>query len=190
MKAPAPTHLAGWLFADLLLVLVLIVLGGQSIHATEAEDPAPSAGASASAPAAPVTSASPSSAKPSPNRSGMDPVSRNLPLLTDQSVADALRGPGGAARDRAVRRIAKEVDRVLAGEKRRGAMVFVWGTDGGCANCAATSGPSTAYAEAAATAIQRSRHPLLPRATAFYRGYIKLGGASGTLRMEVFFYYS
>ncbi|MFD9002289.1 hypothetical protein ACFV0T_15150 [Streptomyces sp. NPDC059582] len=188
MKGPAPTHLAGWLFADLLLVLVLIVLGGQSIHATEAEDPDPSPGASASAPTTSVTSASP--AKPSPNRSGMDPVSRNLPLLTDQSVADALRGPGGAAHDKAVRRIAKEVDRVLAGEKRRGAMIFVWGTDGGCANCAATSGPSTTYAEAAAKAIQQSHHPLLPRATAFYRGYIKLSGASGTLRMEVFFYYS
>ncbi|MFD3457060.1 hypothetical protein ACFWVC_33400 [Streptomyces sp. NPDC058691] len=187
------THLAGWLFADLLLVLVLIVLGGQTIQnvGPAAPESSPAARASAepsakaSATASPSASASASASARS--RTGMDPVSKRLKLLVSQDVADGLRGSGDA-RDAARRRINEEVDRVLAGEKRRGAMIFVWGSDGGCAACTANSDLSSRYADAAAEAIVRGRHRLLPRASAFYRGYIDLSGASGALRMEVFFY--
>ncbi|MFJ4982465.1 hypothetical protein ACIP9H_01540 [Streptomyces sp. NPDC088732] len=184
MRGPGVTHLAGWLFADLLLVLVLIVLGGQTVHTVQDAAPAPAARASAAPSATP--SAAPSAAAP-PNRIGMDPVSKRLKLLVSQDVADDLRG-SGSAREAARRRINKEVDRVLAGERRRGAMIFVWGSDGGCAGCAADSDRSSRYADAAAEAILRGHHRLLPRDAAFYRGYIDLSGSSGALRMEVFFY--
>lgn len=104
MRGPGVTHLAGWLFADLLLVLVLIVLGGQTVQTVQGAEPA----TPRPSPAA-RTSAAPSASAPP----GMDPDSRRLKLLVSQDVADDLRG-SGEARDAARRRINKEVDRALA----------------------------------------------------------------------------
>ncbi|GAA1393394.1 hypothetical protein GCM10009639_26450 [Kitasatospora putterlickiae] len=198
MRGTGVTHLAGWLFADLLLILVLVVLGGQSSPARDiVADPPPTPTATAGPTLAPSPTPTPPAPIPTPTSAapvGMLPQSLDLPLLADQSVADDLVNGGPARRAAAARRINEAVDQALAkqltGEQQRGALVFIWGTDGGCRGCKPTSDASSVFAEAAADAVRRGGHPQLPNDAGFYRGYLDLKPASGTLRMELFLYNS
>ncbi|MFE6870441.1 hypothetical protein ACFVFS_28295 [Kitasatospora sp. NPDC057692] len=196
MRGTGVTHLAGWLFADLLLILVLVVLGGQ-ITRTPAvvSDPPPTATPTAAL--TPSPSRSTPTATPTPTQTptptppvGMIPQSRNLALLADQSVADDLVNGSPERKAAAARRINDAVTTALNGEQKRGAMVFVFGTAGGCGRCDPTSNASSAFAVAAAEAIRQGGHGLLPTDPGFYRGYLDLDAASGTLRMELFLYNS
>ncbi|MET8679577.1 hypothetical protein ABZW18_18885 [Streptomyces sp. NPDC004647] len=173
-SAPASrqiSHLAGWLFADLLLVLVLVVLGGQAVVAS------------------PDRGDSDETVRDVRRRTGMIPDSVNVPLLTDQRVADSLSTPGRSGRAAAERALRNRLDAALAKEKRKAAMVFVWGSNGGCSGCARTNHLSSAYAKSAMSVIRRHRHPLLPTDPVFHRAYMDLNAPSGTLRLEIFFYY-
>ncbi|MFB7475145.1 hypothetical protein [Kitasatospora sp. NPDC056184] len=194
MRGTGVTHLAGWLFADLLLILVLVVLGGQTNRTPDViADPTPTATATPTLTPSPTRSTpvpTPTPAPTPPAPVGMIPQSLDLPLLVDQSVADDLVNGNPARKAAAARRVNEAVDTALNGQQKRGALVFVWGTDGGCGGCAPTSNASSAFAKAAAEAIQQGGHRQLPADAGFYRGYLDLGPASGTLRMELFLYNS
>lgn len=192
MRRNGVTHLAGWLFADLLLILVLVVLGGQATLARDVgPEPTPTATSATPSPTATATrTPTPTPTPTPPPQIGMVPESIDLPLLVDQGVADDLVNGTTAQKAAAARRVNEAVGKALDGRQQRGAMVFVWGSDGGCGSCKSAPDASSAFAKAAADAIRQGGHRILPAEAGFYRSYMDLDAASGTLRLELFVYNS
>ncbi|MFJ6213812.1 hypothetical protein ACIQGZ_10845 [Streptomyces sp. NPDC092296] len=185
MKGPQATQLAGWLFADLLLVMVLVVLGGQLT--APADTPAAAPVPSPTASAAPSRSAPPGAVS---RHTGMKPKSVELTGLGDVRAAAALTGGGGdaaAARSRVLARVRAGLRDDISD---RVAMVFVWGSYGGCATCTPRDAESTAYATVVESFLREARLPGMPTSKTFYRAYHDLGGHPGDLRLELFVYYS
>ncbi|MFF3753496.1 hypothetical protein ACFYYH_23990 [Streptomyces sp. NPDC002018] len=137
-----PLHLAGWLFADLLLVLALIAMGdqGDPVKAAEgAKPPRPSA------------SATP---KPKPSPSGPRAVTRKpVKVSIDARPGD---------RDRIVERLRA----VTAAHKgRRAAFVLTFGRH-------ADPGPGGEYAHTVNTLLEKARPDMFKGATTrdFWKG--------------------
>ena len=117
---PDISHLAGWLFADLLLAFAIIVLAASSggLPADESADAEPTSQTPPSTPATPP----PPTAPP-----GIDPAPRQIVL---QSNYEVLTGPPSPGRDAEVARLAGELrgriaEQGLAG--RRAALVLTFG---------------------------------------------------------------
>jgi hypothetical protein len=133
------TQGAGWLFADLLLVVVLIVLGSQWNSPAGRGDEADEPGPSTSAPAAVATTPA---AQP-----GLDPDSEEFDVSLDAVALVA----GKASAVRALRkRVEKGIEKYPG---RTAALVIVWGTAGSCRTCPVTDQASRTYAHAVATRL-------------------------------------
>lgn len=153
-----PLHLAGWLFADMLLVLALVSMGdrGDPLGAREATRPSPSPSASADA-------------EPSPEPSPTGPRSvERKPVKF--SVAAA---PGDTARMVKLLRAA-----TARHEGRSAAFVLTFGH-------AREPGDGQAYAGEVNSALRKARPEMFTDATTrdFWNG-----GASGTADLEIYFY--
>ncbi|QGV80284.1 hypothetical protein [Streptomyces ficellus] len=153
-----PLHLAGWLFADMLLVLALVAMGdqGDSVKAAEA---AKKPGASPSA-----------SGKPRPKPS---PTGPRAVLRKPVNVAiDA--APGD--RDRIVERL-RAVTARHAG--RQAAFVLTFGRH-------ADPGPGGAYAHEVNSLLAEARPGMFEGATT--RDFWKGGASGGHADIEIYFY--
>ncbi|PWI19974.1 hypothetical protein DI272_41770 [Streptomyces sp. Act143] len=120
----APRHLAGWLFADLFLVLFLVVLG------MVASDGTGEAGAKKSPKPSP---SSPSATAPSPSRStkgptGLDPKRHTIAVSLSSGATGRASGRGGlnaADRKKIISALDKEMRKSADG--RRIGMVITFG---------------------------------------------------------------
>ncbi|MFJ9931739.1 hypothetical protein ACIRSJ_01330 [Streptomyces virginiae] len=179
---PGGTYLAGWLFADLLLVIVLVVLGSEMPAADPHPDPEPTATATATA--TPDPSRSPSPTRSDTSRpGGLDPVTVSIGIRLDP---DALIAGRPSETAELTRQVTQEIKRY---EGRTAAFVMVFGT-------VRTSGGSvdTGRSDEYATAVARQLPQAAPRFFPPYsekiiRGYHDSGSAiaSGTARIELFF---
>ncbi|MFG2335336.1 hypothetical protein [Streptomyces yangpuensis] len=178
---PAGTYLAGWLFADLLLVIVLVVLGSEMPAA--APDPHPTPTATAAAAATPGPSRSPS---PTPSDTarpgGLDPVTVSVGIRLDP---DALIAGRPSETAELTRQVNEEIKRYAG---RTAAFVMVFGTvrSGGSVD----TGRSDAYATAVARHLPQAAPRFFPPySEKIIRGYHDSGAdiASGTARIELFF---
>lgn len=144
-----PLHLAGWLFADMLLVLALVAMGDQG-------DPVKAA--SSAKPHAPIASASP---KPRPSHTGPRAVLRK-PVKVSIDAA-----PGD--RDRIVRRL-RSVTAPYAG--RQAAFVLTFGRH-------ADPGPGGEYAHEVNALLAKARPDMFKGATTrdFWKGGASAGHA-------------
>ncbi|MET9732505.1 hypothetical protein ABZZ79_18210 [Streptomyces sp. NPDC006458] len=120
----APRHLAGWLFADLFLVLFLVVIGMAASDGTDEPigSGSPTASASASGPPTP----SPSRTRKGPV--GLDPERHTFAVTLSRGATGRSAGGGAlAAGDR--RRLVAALDRETrrSGEGRRIGMVITFG---------------------------------------------------------------
>ncbi|WP_395297833.1 hypothetical protein ACF9IK_33555 [Kitasatospora hibisci] len=174
---------AGWLFADLMVVMVLVVLGGQST-------PLPVAVPSSSAPIPSSASSDPASTKPTPKPTptapapppGLDPNSTSVVVEVD---ADGLVGGGSAARTAFANRLKAEIGPYTG---RSAALVFVWGTAAGCSHCAVDLGRSQDLADAAAPLVHAVAPGFFPPDDRrLIRPYLDGQGRPGTVRLELFF---
>jgi hypothetical protein len=203
MKGPRGLSLAqasGWLFADLLLMLVIVVLGGQASDAGE-EPPCPgcasSSASSSSAPSSSAASSSPASSTPPASSAGtastappgLDPHSESI-TVRDVDVAGVL-----AHEPRALAHVEREVRRQarkFAG--RHAALVLVWGAAASCPACH----------DVDLSLSQRLADEIAPRVRSYDPAFFpeedpaeddpKLirpdhdgGGARNTVRLELFF---
>ncbi|MFF7449485.1 MULTISPECIES: hypothetical protein [unclassified Streptomyces] len=120
----APRHLAGWLFADLFLVLFLVVLG-----MTTSDGPDEAAGAGKS----PRPSPSASGTSPSPSRTakgplGLDPKRHTFAVTLSTGATGRATGRGGLSavdRKNVVAALDKEIR--ASGDGRRIGMVITFG---------------------------------------------------------------
>lgn len=120
----APRHLAGWLFADLFLVLFLVVLG---MVASDGTNAATGTGKK------PKPSASPSASSPSPSRTakgplGLDPERHTFTVSLSSGATGRASGRGGldaADRKKVVAALDKEIRE--SGDGRRIGMVITFG---------------------------------------------------------------
>lgn len=175
-ERPTGLYFAGWVFADLLLVIVLVVLGGELVLPTEPERPGPTAAPTTSVPAP----------EPTPTRTsrpaGLDPRTRSITVRAD---ADALLAGAAGARADLIRQIRREI---VPFEGRRAAFVLVFGTvrgPGGVDNQR-----SDTYATAVARLLPRTAPEFFPPySEKIIRGYHDSSAdiASGTARIELFF---
>ncbi|MFE6905673.1 hypothetical protein [Streptomyces erythrochromogenes] len=178
-RRPGGTYLAGWLFADLLLVIVLVVLGSEVPAA--APDPRPTATATAAP--NPSHSASPSPAPSDTARpGGLDPVTVSVGVRLDP---DALIAGRPSETDELTRQVNEEIKRY---EGRTAAFVMVFGTvrSGGSVD----TGRSDAFATAVARQLPQAAPRFFPPySEKIIRGYHDSGQAipSGTARIELFF---
>ncbi|GAA1238744.1 hypothetical protein GCM10009665_31320 [Kitasatospora nipponensis] len=177
--APALSQLAGWLFADLLLMLVVVVLGGQS----SARNPVADASASPSAPATAPTSAAPSTAAPTASSPpGLDPHSVSVSAPVDP---DALINGSAAARADLGAKVRELIRPYLP---RQAALVIVWGSAGGCRGCPPDLGRSKQLADAVAPLVHDFAPDFFPPYDPkIIRGYYDGEGGSDTVRFELFF---
>ncbi|NUR67498.1 MAG: hypothetical protein HOQ47_17225, partial [Streptomyces sp.] len=121
----APRHLAGWLFADLFLVLFLVVLGMVASDGTGA------AGAKKS----PKPSSSPSpSASPSPSRTakgptGLDPKRHTIAVSLSSGATGRASGKGNNLNAADRKKIVAALDKEMrtSGDGRRIGMVITFG---------------------------------------------------------------
>ncbi|MFF2996800.1 hypothetical protein ACFVTC_19875 [Streptomyces sp. NPDC057950] len=184
-RATVP-YLAGWLFADVLLVIVLVVLGGERTRhdraaaqdASPTPAPTPTAGRSPS-PGPTATPTRTQRARPG----GLDPVTRSITVQTD---ADALVGGSKSAKADLERQIADGIERFKG---RTAAFVMVFGTVRG-AGGVVDSARSDAYATAVARLLPRTEPAFFPPySEKIIRGYHDSSGdiGSGTARIELFF---
>lgn len=182
-RATVP-YLAGWLFADVLLVIVLVVLGGEQTRhgTTSAHDPtpAPTPAPTARRTPSPAPTATPTRrARPS----GLDPQTRSITVHTD---ADALVAGSKSAKADLERQVAKGIARFKG---RTAAFVMVFGTVHG-AGGAVDSGLSDTYATAVARTLPKTEPAFFPPySEKIIRGYHDSSGdiRSGTARIELFF---
>ncbi|MER6437291.1 hypothetical protein ABT275_13150 [Streptomyces sp. NPDC001185] len=184
-RATVP-YLAGWLFADVLLVIVLVVLGGeQTPHdRTAAQDPSPAAAPTRTArpTATPGSAPSPTSTRRA-GPAGLDPATRSITVHTD---ADALVAGSKAAKADLERQVSDGIERFKG---RTAAFVMVFGTVHGVGG-AVDSGRSDAYATAVARLLPRTAPAFFPPySEKIIRGYHDSSGdiGSGTARIELFF---
>lgn len=174
----APRHLAGWLFADLFLVLFLVVLG---MVASDGTDEASGAGKS------PRPSASPSGTSPSPSRTakgplGLDPKRHTFAVSLSSGATGRAAGKGGLdAADR--KKVVAALDREIreSGDGRRIGMVITFGVAP-----QAQLGPATDLAEDV-NATLKSRRP-----EAFCGGNVGTrpfwsGGSADRVEVELYY---
>ncbi|MFJ1565689.1 hypothetical protein [Streptomyces erythrochromogenes] len=180
---PGGTYLAGWLFADLLLVIVLVVLGSEVPAAAPDPHPSPTATDTATGAPDPSHSASPS---PTPSDTarpgGIDPVTVSVGVRLDPDALIAGRPSETAELTRQVNEGIKRY------EGRAAAFVMVFGTvrSGGSVD----TGRSDAYATAVARQLPQAAPRFFPPySEKIIRGYHDSGQAipSGTARIELFF---
>jgi hypothetical protein len=151
--------LAGWLFADLLLVLALVAMGGQP-------DPLAAQAAHATPSASRGASPRPSHTKPKPR-----PTPRGPRAVEKRSVRFTVHGADRGALVRQLQRATKGY------RKRKAAIVLTFG--GGAAG--------EEYAAKVNSLLTAARPGLFPRGTTT-RDYLNLSGPSDTATLEVFFY--
>ncbi|MFD8420719.1 hypothetical protein [Streptomyces sp. NPDC059466] len=184
-RATVP-YLAGWLFADVLLVIVLVVLGGERAphDRTAAQDASPAPTPSARRSPSPEPTVTPT---PTPTQrarpGGLDPATRSITVHTD---ADALVAGSKSAKADLERQVADGIERFKG---RTAAFVMVFGTVHG-AGGAVDSGRSDAYATAVARLLPRTEPAFFPPySEKIIRGYHDSSGdiSSGTARIELFF---
>ncbi|MDH6226798.1 hypothetical protein [Streptomyces sp. MJP52] len=157
-----PLHLAGWLFADMLLVLALVSMGDRADPlAAEAAAARPSPSASASASASPSPS-------PSPTRTG--PRSLELKPVKIRVVAAA--GKQAAM----VRQIREATERH---EDREAALVLTFGE-------APDTGQGQAYADEVNKALGKARPEMF--GDAVRRPFWQGSRTSGSASLEIYFY--
>ncbi|MFE2718508.1 hypothetical protein ACFXKI_42910 [Streptomyces mirabilis] len=154
-----PLHLAGWLFADMLLVLALVSMGdrGDPLAAQAAARPSPSS-------ASPSAKPSP---EPSPTPSGPRSVERKPVKIRVAAAA------GDTAR------MVKQLRTATARYKgRTAAFVLTFGQ-------APEPGAGQAYASRINASLRKARPHMFTDATTrdFWNG-----GASGTADLEIYFY--
>ncbi|MFJ3722810.1 hypothetical protein ACIPYQ_09600 [Streptomyces sp. NPDC090045] len=183
---PGGPSFAGWLFADLLLVIVLVVLGSE-VPADE-PDPDPGPTPTATATATPGPSRSPSPTPPDTSRpGGLDPVTVSVGIRLDP---DALIAGRPAETAELTRQITQEIKRY---EGRTAAFVMVFGTvrtGSGGSGGSVDTGRSDAYATAVARLLPQAAPQFFPPySEKIIRGYHDSGSgiASGTARIELFF---
>ncbi|MEU5403386.1 hypothetical protein ABZ348_29325 [Streptomyces sp. NPDC005963] len=178
-------HAAGWLFADLLLVIAVIALGGQWTTPTaddrSAVSASPTARPSASASSVPSPSPTPAASTAQP---GLDPDSEEFDVTGD--------APGLlAGRSTAVREIRDEVtEAIRAHPGKTAALVIVWGTAASCGSCPVTDDASRAYARAIAAMLPSVSPTFFPPFhEEIIRGYRNTSGdrAKGQATIELFF---
>lgn len=158
----SPLHLAGWLFADMLLVLALVSMGdrGDPLAAQAAASPSPSPSASAEDEPSP---------EPSPTPTGPRSVERKPVKLSVSAEA------GDAAH--MVRQLQESTARY---EGRSAAFVLTFGQ-------AHEPSDGQAYAREINKALRNARPEMFTDATTrdFWNG-----GAPGTADLEIYFYTS
>ncbi|MEU6899690.1 hypothetical protein [Streptomyces virginiae] len=182
---PGGTYLAGWLFADLLLVIVLVVLGSEMPAADPHPDPAPTATATATATATPDPSHSPSPTGSVTSRpGGLDPVTVSIGIRLDPGALIA-----GSPSETAelTRQVTQEIKRY---EGRTAAFVMVFGTVRTSTGGSVDTGRSDDYATAVARQLPQAAPRFFPPySEKIIRGYHDSGSsiASGTARIELFF---
>ncbi|MGX1884785.1 hypothetical protein [Streptomyces sp. NPDC055287] len=181
-------QLAGWLFADLLLVMVVVVLGGEAMGDGAAPlcpddtncltgTPTPSTPPSPE----PFT---PAPISPAPPTGGLDPTTRSITVRTDP---EALIGGSDRAAASIRDQIARQTKK-FAGE--RAAFVMVFGNAGRLAGGAVDTRTSTAYAEAVAKQLPSAAPRFFPPYNKeIIRGYHNTDPRvpSGTAEIELFF---
>ncbi|QFZ72871.1 hypothetical protein GFH48_05940 [Streptomyces fagopyri] len=182
-RATVP-YLAGWLFADVLLVIVLVVLGGERTPHEGAfargPSPTPTPTPSARRSPSPEPTATPA---PRTRPGGLDPATRSITVHTD---ADALVAGSKAARADLEHQVTDGIERFRG---RTAAFVMVFGTVHG-AGGAVDSGRSDAYATAVARLLPRAEPAFFPPySEKIIRGDHDSSGdiSSGTARIELFF---
>ncbi|MFJ8112679.1 hypothetical protein [Streptomyces sp. NPDC096132] len=182
-RPPTP-YLAGWLFADLLLVLLLVVLGSQT-GTTDGIDEAgrtPSALPTSGGSRSPGPTSSPTATR-TPRPAGLDPTTQSITVAADADAVIA--GSAGA-----VASVRRQVDRQIARFGRRtAAFVMVFATVHGSGG-----GVDTGRSDVYATAVARLLPKIAPQFFPPYdkkiiRGYHDSGYRirSGTARIELFF---
>ncbi|OEJ26584.1 hypothetical protein AR457_21160 [Streptomyces agglomeratus] len=160
MRAPRfnPLHLAGWLFADMLLVLALVAMGdqGDPLAAEAAVKPSASA------------SAKPKRPPKAPKHTGPRAVV-NKPVKVSIDAA-----PGDK------RRIEQRLRAVTAPHKdRRAAFVLTFGHH-------AEPGPGGEYAHEVNSLLKKARPGMFEGATT--RDFWKGGTSAGHADIEIYFY--
>ncbi|MEU5520624.1 hypothetical protein ABZ759_07930 [Streptomyces sp. NPDC047860] len=192
MKGPRELSLAqasGWLFADLLLMLVIVVLGGQSSDAGDAPPcpGCPSSSASSSSTAPSSTSSAPTTAPPASASTvppGLDPHSKSI-TVKNVDVTGVL-----AHEPTALARIEREVRRQTARFKgRHAALVLVWGSAASCPSCRGIDlSRSQQLADAIAPRVRSYDPAFFPEDDPkLIRPYHDGGGTRNTVRLELFF---
>ncbi|MEC4570324.1 hypothetical protein [Streptomyces virginiae] len=180
---PGGTYLAGWLFADLLLVIVLVVLGSEMPAADPHPDPEPTATATATA--TPDPSRSPSPTRSDTSRpGGLDPVTVSIGIRLDP---DALIAGRPSETAELTRQVTREIKRY---EGRTAAFVMVFGTVRTSSGGSVDTGRSDEYATAVARQLPQAAPRFFPPySEKIIRGYHDSGSAiaSGTARIELFF---
>ncbi|MCT2589414.1 hypothetical protein LHJ74_05625 [Streptomyces sp. N2-109] len=156
-----PLHLAGWLFADMLLVLALVSMGdqGDPVKAREA------ARGDASKSPSPSPSASPS---PSPTPTGPRSVEREpVKVSIDAASSD---------RKRIVREL-REVTQKYGG--RKAAIVLTFGRT-------REARAGIAYAHRVNSLLDEARPAMFEKTTT--RDFMDLGGSVGHADLEIYFF--
>ncbi|MFF4433771.1 hypothetical protein ACFYZ4_32020 [Streptomyces sp. NPDC001513] len=180
---PGGTYLAGWLFADLLLVIVLVVLGSEVPAA--APDPNPGPTPTTTTTADPGRSPSPTPSDTS-RPGGLDPVTVSVGIHLDP---DALISGRSSETAELTRQITQEIKRY---EGRTAAFVMVFGTvrTGSGSAGSVDTGRSDTYATAVAKLLPQAAPQFFPPySEKIIRGYHDSGQGipSGTARIELFF---
>jgi hypothetical protein len=168
------TQLAGWLFADVLLMLVLVVLGGQQVAT-----PSPAA-----APLPTPSHGTP--APPRPTRStplGLNPDSSSV-LVRDVDVDAVIAGDPAA-----LNQVRQKVLAAIGGfSGRHAAMVFVWGAAAPCSGCAVTLDLSQQLAQTVAPHVHSWDPRFFPVDNPkLIRPYFDGTDPADSVRLELFF---
>ncbi|MFF3457197.1 hypothetical protein ACFYXH_23325 [Streptomyces sp. NPDC002730] len=180
-------RLAGWLFADLLLVMVVVALGGEKM--TEGAGarirPELTAGPTGTpAPSPTPTISAPAPSSPAAPAGGLDPDTESITVRTDPE--ELIGGSDGAAAS--IRRQVVEKAKQFQGE--RAAFVIVFGNAGRLPGGAVDTRSSTAYAEAVAKLLPSAAPDFFPPYDEkIIRSYHNTdpGVPSGTAEIELFF---
>ncbi|MFJ9819606.1 hypothetical protein ACIRU3_30950 [Streptomyces sp. NPDC101151] len=188
MRPPRTTgaQAAGWLFADLLLVMVVVALGGETMDRADPPHPCAMAGPSCTPSPSGPTLPGPSTSAPTgpPPSGGLDPHTRSITVRTDP---EALMGGSARAAASVREQVARRI-RQFRG--KRAAFVMVFGNAGRFPGGAVDTGTSTAFAEAVARLLPSAAPEFFPQYhKEIIRGYHNTdpGIPSGTAEIELFF---
>lgn len=170
-RRPAPTRqraligLAGWLFADLMLVIAIVAMGGQSDPLAVAK-PKPAA-------STPRPTPSPTSPKPSPSA-----PSKSVGPLTLEQTPQIIEVHAAAGDDAALTR--QLLAELAPYRGRRAGIVetFGWGPD---------PGADTAYSTEVNSLLTRIEPALFPAGTP-EEDYIDLGSSSGGAEIKIYLF--
>lgn len=155
----APVMLAGWLFADLLLMLALVSMSGQPDPQADDVSASPSSSASPSESRSPSPSPSPSKTQSGPRSVGRIPVKFRVSGGNDASL---------------VRQLSRAT-RQWAG--REAAIVLTFGG----------SRSGTSYADTVNGLLHRARPEMFPRGIITH-DFLDLSSAAQTAELWVYFY--